>query len=98
MTTTFTEPPSFRIITYNILYDSFCTSRHSKERIYPFATDDILCIENRQVRILQELLAYHGDLICLQECGMKLFESYLLPALRVCGYDGVYANKSGLVQ
>ncbi|KAK7200750.1 Endonuclease/Exonuclease/phosphatase family [Novymonas esmeraldas] len=97
-TTAAVHYPAFRVVTYNILYDDFCTSKSSKAKIYPFATDDILDLENRKVRIVQELLAYHADLVCLQECGRDVFQSYLLPVLRACGYDGVYCNKSGSVK
>jgi 2',5'-phosphodiesterase len=90
--------PAFRVITYNILYDDFCTSKSSKTKIYPFATDDVLDLENRKVRIAQELLAYHADLLCLQECGRDVFQSYLLPVMKAAGYDGVYMNKNGTVK
>lgn len=90
--------PAFRMVTYNILYDDFCTSKFSKQKIYPFATNEVLDIERRQVRLLQELLAYHPDLVCLQECGQKVFERFLLPAMEACGYGGHYANKSGSVR
>ncbi|CAM71649.2 conserved hypothetical protein [Leishmania infantum JPCM5] len=97
-TTTPVNYPAFRVVTYNILYDDFCTSKSSKAKIYPFATDDILDLENRKVRIVQELLAYHTDIVCLQECGRDVFQSYFLPVMRACGYDGVYCNKSGSVK
>lgn len=90
--------PAFRVVSYNILYDDFCTSKRCKATIYPFATDDVLSIENRRVRILQELLAYNADIVCLQECGKELFARYLLPAMRVRGFDGLYVNKNGGVQ
>ncbi|KPA82271.1 hypothetical protein ABB37_03379 [Leptomonas pyrrhocoris] len=97
-TTTPVAPPAFRVVTYNVLYDDFCTSSSSKAKIYPFATDDILDLENRKVRIAQELLAYHADLVCLQECGRDVFQSFLLPVMRAAGYDGVYMNKCGTVK
>ncbi|EPY26544.1 hypothetical protein AGDE_11217 [Angomonas deanei] len=90
--------PHFRVVSYNILYEDFCTGRHARTHIYPFATDDVLDPENRSARVLQELLAYNADIICLQECGKKVFRTFLLPAMRTKGYDGVYANKSGSVQ
>ncbi|KAG5467862.1 hypothetical protein LSCM4_00948 [Leishmania orientalis] len=90
--------PAFRVVTYNILYDDFCTSKSSKAKIYPFASDEVLDLENRKVRIVQELLAYHADLLCLQECGLNVFQSYFLPVMRACGYDGVYCNKMGAVK
>ncbi|CAM38518.1 conserved hypothetical protein [Leishmania braziliensis MHOM/BR/75/M2904] len=90
--------PAFRVVTYNILYDDFCTSKNSKAKIYPFASDEVLDLENRKVRIAQELLAYHADLVCLQECGRDVFQGYFLPVMRACGYDGVYCNKSGSVK
>lgn len=97
-TQTAVAAPAFRVVTYNILYDDFCTSKSSKAKIYPFATDDILDLENRKVRIVQELLAYHPDIVCLQECGRDVFRSYLLPVMKAAGYDGVYMNKNGTVK
>ncbi|CCW66562.1 unnamed protein product [Phytomonas sp. Hart1] len=94
-TTQYVSSPSFRVVTYNILHDDYCTSKYSKTHIYPFATDEMLDIENRKMRILQELLMYHSDLICLQECGQKLFKGFLEPALRACGYGAYYRNKTG---
>ncbi|CCW60623.1 unnamed protein product [Phytomonas sp. EM1] len=97
-TTEYITSPAFRVVTYNILHDDFCTSKYSKTRIYPFASEEVLDIENRMVRILQELLMYHSDLICLQECGQRLFKRFLEPAMGACGYGAYYKNKIGNAQ
>ncbi|ESL08899.1 hypothetical protein TRSC58_03390 [Trypanosoma rangeli SC58] len=93
-----TEAPVFRVVTYNILHDEFCSTDTAKRRIYPFATDDILSLEYRQARIVQELLAYKADVICLQECGKKVYQQFFERVLRHSGYDGRYTNKSGGVK
>lgn len=90
--------PAFRVVTYNILYDDFCTSKSSKTKIYPFATDDVLDLEKRKVRLVREMLAYNADIFCLQECGKHVFQTFLLPSMKFFGFDGVYMNKSGSVQ
>ncbi|EPY20232.1 2',5'-phosphodiesterase [Strigomonas culicis] len=95
----FLAAPDLRVVSYNILFEDFCTGKpFCRNRIYPFASDEVLAIDTRKVRILQELLAYHADLIGLQECGKRLFRDYLQPSLRSQGYEAVYANKSGTVQ
>ncbi|RNF20509.1 2,5-phosphodiesterase [Trypanosoma conorhini] len=92
------EAPAFRVVTYNVLHDEFCSTNAAKRRIYPFATDDILSLEYRQSRIVQELLAYKADVICLQECGKKVYQQFFERVLRHSGYDGRYTNKSGGVK
>ncbi|KAF8276789.1 putative Endonuclease/Exonuclease/phosphatase family [Trypanosoma cruzi] len=92
------EAPAFRVVTYNVLHDEFCSTSAAKRRIYPFATDDILSLEYRQVRILQELLAYRADVICLQECGEKVYRQFFERILHHSGYDGRYTNKNGGVK
>ncbi|KEG11291.1 2,5-phosphodiesterase [Trypanosoma grayi] len=92
------EAPVFRTVTYNVLHDEFCSTGSAKRRIYPFATDAVLALEYRQVRIVQELLAYNADLICLQECGKKVYHQYFERVLRHHGYEGRYTNKSGGVR
>nr|CCC90137.1 conserved hypothetical protein [Trypanosoma congolense IL3000] len=90
--------PVFRVVTYNILHDEFCTSGSAKKTIYPFATDDILALEYRQARIVQELIAYKADIVCLQECGKKVYQRFLSRVMLHLGYEGCYSNKNGGVQ
>lgn len=91
----FVEAPTFRVVSYNILYDGFCTDEFSRKNIYSFCTDDMLKEENRALRIRRELIEYHADLICLQECGQRLFTTFILPSFRLLGYEGVFYRKSG---
>ncbi|KAG8347649.1 hypothetical protein TRVL_01517 [Trypanosoma vivax] len=97
-TKTALEAPAFRVVTYNVLHDEFCSSGAAKRRIYPFATDDILSLKYRQTRIVQELLAYNADLICMQECGMKVYKQFFARILHHHGYVGCYTNKNGGVR
>ncbi|AAZ10834.1 hypothetical protein, conserved [Trypanosoma brucei brucei TREU927] len=92
------EAPSFRMVTYNVLHEEFCSTSSAKKTIYPFATDDILSLEYRQSRIVQELLAYNGDIICLQECGKKVYQQFFSRVMTQYGYEGCYTNKNGGVR
>jgi len=48
--------------------------------------------------LLQELLGYEGDVLCLQEVDEKMFSDHLLPHLQMQGYDGHFTNKQGNVR
>ena len=50
-----------------------------------------LAWETRKLRLLEEILRYAPDVLTVQECDH--FEDLLLPALRLAGYDGVFAAK-----
>eukprot|EP00796_Vickermania_ingenoplastis_P007257 gene7257-5104_t len=89
------EPPAFRVVSYNILYDGFCTNNFGKRSIYPFCTEDMLNEKQRAMRLRRELLEYHADIICLQECGHRIFNNFLAPSFRLCGYEAAYFSKSG---
>jgi hypothetical protein len=39
----------------------------------------------RRTLVLQEVLGYHADIICLQEVDEKAFQHYLLPHLNFAG-------------
>ena len=54
-------------------------------------------INYRQQLLLKEIPGYNADLICLQECGSKLFEHNLKPALETMGFRGLLRCKAGEV-
>ena len=45
--------------------------------------------------ILDEVLGYNADILCLQEVDRKVFENDLEPVLRHHGLEGVFARKGG---
>ena len=88
---------SIRIVSYNILAESYATSEHAKNNIYPYVDPSLLELEYRCPLILKELDSYLADIICLQECDKKTFELYFHPYLNTQNYIGYYTEKSGRV-
>ena len=82
-----------RIMTYNILAEPFATSEQAYSTLYPYCEKEYLQSEFRIQRILAELFACDADVICLQECDLRSFESYLLPLLGLRGYAGHFTCK-----
>lgn len=93
-----TDPKAFRIVSYNVLHDKFCTSNFAKTQIYPFASSSILDLNYRKGVIVSELKAYNSDIILLQECGQEIYGTYYSHALKAMGYTCRYFNKSGLAR
>jgi len=89
------DPNAFRVVSYNILHDAFASTNYAKYKLYPFATEDVLSLHNRKVAIARELMELRGDVVCLQECGATLFDTYLKGFLESQGYEAVYMNKCG---
>lgn len=90
--------PAFRVVTYNVLYDGFCTNSLGRKFLYPFCTKEMLDEKQRAIRIRRELMAYHADIICLQECGKRIFSQFFLPSLQLVGFEGFHVNKNGGMQ
>ena len=53
-----------------------------------------LDIDVRKQLVLKELLGYHADIICLQECDHKVFDPYYRPHLQAEGHDN---NKRSVI-
>lgn len=90
--------PAFRVVTYNVLYDGFCMNSLGRKHIYPFCSKEVLDEKQRAIRLRRELIAYHADLICLQECGKRIFSQFFLPSFRLLGYEGLHMKKNGSIQ
>ena len=76
-----------RVVTYNILHDGFATSKYARTKLYPFCRGELLDLNYRKSRVVQELLAYDGDILCLQEVGRELYETYLRDVLDGAGWE-----------
>lgn len=87
------EADEVRLVTYNILAEPFATSEQAYTTLYPYCEQEVLQSEFRIQRILVELLACDADIVCLQECDLRTFESYLLPILGLNGYSGHFTCK-----
>ncbi|XP_046399751.1 2',5'-phosphodiesterase 12 [Ischnura elegans] len=90
--------PSFRVVTYNLLADTYVDSDYSRTILYPYCPPYALAINYRKQLFLKELMGYNADLICLQEVDSKVFEFDLTPVLGSIGFDGVFQRKGGVVE
>ncbi|KAL7750482.1 Glucose-repressible alcohol dehydrogenase transcriptional effector [Sorochytrium milnesiophthora] len=78
------------VFTYNILAEK-CTS----PKTYGYTPSWALAWEYRRDAILQEILLYSADIVCLQEVEVGQYESFFKGQLRELGdYDSVYDPKS----
>lgn len=80
---------SFSLLCYNILCDKYATSQ-----MYGYTPSWALSWEYRKELILQEVLNYGSDIVCLQEVDVEAYESYFLEHLSAQEYDGVHYSKS----
>lgn len=88
----------FKVMSYNILHDDFCTSKHAKTKLYPFATDEVLNLHYRKSVVVSEIADVRPDIFCFQECGQTVTETFFRSAFEYLGYQVVYGNKNGLVR
>lgn len=88
---------TFRVVSYNILADTYSKDEFAQKVLFPYCPPYALDISYRQQLLLKEIPGYNADLICLQECGFKLFQNNLQPALETMGFEGLMRCKAGEV-
>ena len=94
-----TQSDELRVVTYNILSESYASTDYAKKRLYGYVQHPAyLESEFRSALTLDELLAYQADIVCLQECDRKVFESYFQPYLQKMRYSCHFGSKFGGVQ
>ena len=86
---------TFRVVSYNILADNYAKDEFAQKVLFPYCPPYAMDISYRQQLLLKEIPGYNADLICLQECGFKLFENNLQPALETMGFEGLMRCKGG---
>lgn len=91
------SPDELRVVSFNILADAYATSDFAKDVIYKYVHETYLESEYRAVLVLDELIAYNADMLCLQECDRKSYELYFEPYLRHKGYASQFTCKVGSV-
>ena len=64
------------MVSYNILSDGLAESDFSKDGLFPYCPDEFVAWPYRQSLLLDELLGYNADLICLQELDSKYFKGH----------------------
>jgi mRNA deadenylase 3'-5' endonuclease subunit Ccr4 len=87
---------ALRVLTFNVLADlnAFHDVRGQRP-FYPYCDCKYLERDRRMPMIMKEILAYHADVICLQEVDFFIFETLFQPTLDVMGYQGFYRKKLG---
>ncbi|CAF4512860.1 unnamed protein product, partial [Rotaria sp. Silwood2] len=85
---------SFRLVSYNILANGYASSADAAKTIYSCCSQDYLEHDYRKALLLKEILGYHADIICLQECDASFYQRELSLVLNQYGYLGDMKIKS----
>lgn len=80
---------NFSVMCYNVLCDRYAT-----RQMYGYCPQWALSWEYRKKGILDEIKAYHADIVTLQEVEMEQFYNYFLRELKRDGYEGIFSPKS----
>ncbi|KAI8357127.1 Endonuclease/exonuclease/phosphatase [Mortierella sp. GBAus27b] len=81
---------TFTMFCYNILAENYATPQ-----MYGYTPSWALTWEYRKELILQEILAYGADIVCLQEVELGQYEDYFKEQMKQqADYDGVFWPKS----
>ncbi|NXP46085.1 PDE12 phosphodiesterase, partial [Heliornis fulica] len=84
---------SVRVVSYNILADTYAQTEFSRTVLYPYCAPYALELDYRQNLLKKELAGYSADLICLQEVDKSVFVDSLAPALDAFGLEGLFRIK-----
>ena len=86
---------NIRVLTYNILADQNAFQAPGvPARFYQSYVDaSILRRQRRLPLVLQEILSYNADVICLQEVDRSVFHGLFEPVMRHLGYEGFFSEK-----
>ncbi|BFZ60804.1 Glucose-repressible alcohol dehydrogenase transcriptional effector [Saitoella coloradoensis] len=79
---------SFNVFCYNILCDKYATST-----MYGYTPSWALSWDYRKELILQEVMSYAAEIVCLQEVDIQNYEDYFAPQLAYAEYKGVFWPK-----
>ena len=84
----------FRVVSYNILSDSLAETDFSKDGLFPYCSDEFVSWNHRCHLLLDEIIGYNADIVCLQELDSKMFRGEFYKTLETEGFEGVFTNKS----
>ena len=98
-TQSYTRGQDIRVVSYNILADTYVDSDTGRGILFKYCADFALKFDYRKHLILKELLGYKADIICLQEVDAKFFKKDLSLLLKnLDNMEGLYAEKSANVR
>ncbi|XP_057548292.1 carbon catabolite repressor protein 4 homolog 1-like [Amaranthus tricolor] len=79
---------NINILTYNILSDIYAYANK-----YPSCPQWALTWEYRRKNLLDEIMLYDADILCLQEVQSDHFKNFFKPELEKYGYSAVYKKR-----
>ncbi|MCO5590468.1 hypothetical protein L7F22_044438 [Adiantum nelumboides] len=82
------EVSSFRIVSYNVLAQSYVKSAN-----FPHSPSPCLRWKARSKALLERLLSFRADILCLQE--LDEFDSFFKGQLDSHGYSSIYVKRPG---
>ena len=88
-------PEKLRVVSYNILADIYANTEVARDLMYSYCSSYAMEFDYRGQLILKELIGYNSDIICLQECDMKIFDNFMEPSMKEEGYEGHFLRKAG---
>jgi len=80
---------NFTVLSYNVLADLYATND-----IYAYCPPWALSWQYRRQNLLQEIIGYDADILCLQEVQSDHFEEFFAPEFEKHGYAAVYKKKT----
>uniref|UniRef100_A0A146LH84 2',5'-phosphodiesterase 12 n=1 Tax=Lygus hesperus TaxID=30085 RepID=A0A146LH84_LYGHE len=84
--------PTFRVVSYNILADRYAETEAANNELFPYCPDYARAWPYRRAMIVDELMGYKADIVCLQEVDTKAFE-YDLSVFLKSRFKGVFNKK-----
>lgn len=81
------ESPSFSLVCYNILCQSYARSAY-----FPYCNPKVVRWQYRRGRMLDELLCYGADILCLQE--VDKYDDFLREELKKRGYASCFKKRT----
>ena len=88
-----TSSGGFRILSYNLMADAYERHWNGPGSVHSYCASDLTKASLRMPRLLEEVLAYDADIVCLQECDKQWFHQMWEPCLEGAGYTGHFAVK-----
>ncbi|KAJ7959013.1 Carbon catabolite repressor 4-like protein [Quillaja saponaria] len=83
---------TLRILSYNILADLYTSGKYES-----YCPSWALVWEYRRQNLLQEIIKYNADILCLQEVQSNHFDNFLKPELTKLGYSVLFTKRDHLV-
>lgn len=83
------SPDTFSVLSYNVLAQCFVSLDGGGSTCPAWARS----WHYREKRLLEEIIGYHADIVCLQEVELQYYSSCFKPELEEVGYAGTFKTK-----